>query len=86
MSLRRRLHAIETAHERHCRRMIATTAAQYGLSVDEFLAEAEAFFRLPLAEQLARVDALEAELRAEGMTMDDLDEIKETLVREYRPI
>jgi hypothetical protein len=86
MSLKHRLDAIEAARARRQRRMMAATAAEYGLSVDEFLEEAEAFFTLPLAEQLAQVDDIDAELRRQGMSMNNVADIKATLIREYRPI
>jgi len=57
-----------------------------GLPVDELLEEAEALFALPLAEQLAEVDRIDAELRVEGLRMDDISEIKDTLTRYYRPM
>ena len=42
-------------------------------------------FQLPLvAEQLAKVDGTDAELRAEGFTAEDLDDIRATLTRYYR--
>jgi hypothetical protein len=86
MSLKHRLDAIEAARARRQRRMMAATAAEYGLSVDEFLEEAEAFFTLPLVEQLAQVDDIDAELRRQGMSMNNVADIKATLIREYRPI
>lgn len=49
------------------------------------MAEAREFFAPPLAEQLAKIDAVHAELQAEGMTMDDIGDIKETLIRYYVP-
>jgi hypothetical protein len=85
MSLKRRLDAIEVARARQQRRIIAATAAEYGLSVNEFLEEAEAFFTLPLAEQLAQVDDIDAELCRQGISMNDIADIKATLIREYRP-
>jgi hypothetical protein len=66
--------------------MIQRTAAEYGLTYDEFMEEAEAFFRVPLAEQLAEVDRIAAELQAHGMSMDDVAEIKATLTTHDRPI
>jgi hypothetical protein len=85
MSLKRRMEAIEAAQSRRQRQMIAATAAAHGLIFDEFMEEPKAFFSLPLAEQLAKVDVIHAELQAEGMSWADIDEIKETLIREYRP-
>jgi hypothetical protein len=84
MSLKRRLDAIEVARARRKRRIIAATAAAYGLSVAEFLEEAEAFFTLPLAEQLAQVDEINAEIRRQGLSMDAIADINATLIREYR--
>jgi hypothetical protein len=76
---------LEAARARRQRQEIAAMAAEHGLTYDEFMEEAEAFFALPLAEQLDKVDAIAAELQAEGFGMDDVDEIKATLIREYRP-
>jgi hypothetical protein len=33
-----------------------------------------------------QVDAIEADLRAAGMSMDDIADMKAMLIREYRPI
>jgi hypothetical protein len=60
-------------------------AAAQGLTYEELLEEAAAFFGLPLATQFERVDAIAIELQAEGLSWDDVDEIKATLTREYRP-
>ena len=81
--INRRLARAETRAQRA---MIQRTAAEYGLTYDEFMEEAEAFFRLPLAEQLAEVDRIAAELQAHGMSMDDVAEIKATLTTHDRPI
>jgi len=85
MSLQRHLNTIQTARARRQRQEIAAMAAEHGLTYDEFMEEAEVFFALSLEDQLAKVDAVAAELRAEGLSMDDLDELKATLTREYRP-
>ena len=66
--------------------MIRQVAREYGLTYAEFMEEAETFFRLPLAEQLAEVDRIAAELQAHGMSMDDVAEIKATLTTHDRPI
>jgi hypothetical protein len=67
------------------RRAIAAMAAEVGLTAEQLLEEAEAFFSLSLEEQLAQVDEIAAALQAEGLSMDDVDELKATLTREYRP-
>jgi hypothetical protein len=67
------------------RREIAVMAAEVGLTTEELLEEAHEFFALPLEDQLAKVDAIAEELRAEGMTMHDIDDLKDTLRRQYRP-
>jgi hypothetical protein len=69
---------------RRRRREIAAMAAEHGLTYDEFMAEAEAFFARPLEDQLAEIDAIAAELQAEGMSWDDVEEIKGTLIREHQ--
>jgi hypothetical protein len=51
-NLQRRMDALEAAQARRQYRMIAATAAEYGLSADELMEEAHEFFALPLAEQL----------------------------------
>ena len=66
--------------------MIRQVAREYGLTYAEFMEEAETFFRLPLAEQLAEVDRIAAELQAHGMSMDDVAEIKATLTTHDRPM
>ena len=85
-NLQRRMDALEAAQARRQYRMIAATAAEYGLSADELLEEAHDFLALPLAEQLAEVDRIEAELRSAGFSTEDLADIKATLIREYRPV
>jgi hypothetical protein len=50
--MERRLNHLET---RCHRRMIAVTAAEYGLSADDLMAEAEAFFAMPLDQQLVQL-------------------------------
>jgi hypothetical protein len=82
---KRRLAQLEAAAVRRQREMVAAFARASGQTIDEVLADAEQFFALPLAEQLAEVDRIAAELEAQGMTMDDIEEIKATLIREYRP-
>ena len=66
--------------------MIRQVAREYGLTSAELMEEAETFFRLPLAEQLAEVDRIAAELQAHGMSMDDVAEIKATLTTHDRPM
>jgi hypothetical protein len=66
--------------------MIRQVAREYGLTYAELMEEAETFFRLPLAEQLAEVDRIAAELQAHGMSMDDVAEIKATLTTHDRPM
>ena len=85
-NLQRRMDALEAAQARRQYRMIAATAAEYGLSADELMEEAHEFLALPLAEQLAEVDRIEAELRSAGFSTEDLADIKATLIREYRPV
>jgi hypothetical protein len=85
-SLDARLARLEADLHRHRLRLIAATAAQYGLTRDALLEEARAFFALPLAEQLAEVDRAEADLRREGFSDADLAHIRETLTRDYRPM
>jgi hypothetical protein len=84
-SLESRLKRIEEARTGRQRQEIAAMAAEHGLTYDELMEEANEFFALPLEEQLAKVDAIAAELQAEGFSMDDLKELKTILVREYRP-
>ena len=66
--------------------MIRQVAREYGLTYAELMEEAETFFRLPLAEQLAEVDRIAAALQAHGMSMDDVAEIKATLTTHDRPM
>jgi hypothetical protein len=67
------------------RQKITAMAAEVGLTAEELLEEAEAFFALSLEEQLAQADEIAAALQAEGLSMDDLDDLKGTLRREYKP-
>jgi hypothetical protein len=83
MSLERRIERLEAYQLRHMYRQIA---AEFGMDPEELQAEAQDFFSQSLEHQLAEVDRLAAALQAEGMRMDDIDEIKQTLVREYRPV
>jgi hypothetical protein len=76
----RRLQRLEARRQY---RMIAATAAAYGLTADELMEEAHRFFGQSLDEQLADIDHIADELRAEGL---DVDELKSRLIREYRPI
>jgi hypothetical protein len=78
--------SLKTRLDRVQRRMIATMAAEQGLTYDELLEEAREFFRLPLVEQLAKIDDIQQELCREGMSMDHIDDMKAMLIREYRPI
>jgi hypothetical protein len=86
MSLERRIARLEQAEKlaqaRRQRRMFAVTAAEFGLTVDDLMAEAEAFFALSLDEQLAKVDRHVAALGAEGL---DVEQIKTTLIQYYQP-
>jgi hypothetical protein len=70
---------------RRRRREITAMAAEVGLTADELLEEAHEFFSLSLEDQLAKVDAIAAALQAEGLTMDDVGDLKATLRREYKP-
>jgi hypothetical protein len=78
--------AIEAAQARHQRQKLEQMAAEVGLTADELLEEAEVFFRLSLDEQLREVDRIADALQGEGMSMDDVVEIKADLVRHYRPM
>jgi hypothetical protein len=80
MNLGKRLDRLEAAHQQ---RRIAAMAAEVGLTPEEMLEEAETFFALPLAEQLAKVDAIAAELQAGGLSWADVEEIKTTLTQKH---
>jgi hypothetical protein len=75
---------------RRLRRQYAVAAAHLSaelrmpVDVDELMAEGERFLSQPLADQLAEVDQLKADLEAEGMTWEDVEETKAALIREYR--
>jgi hypothetical protein len=60
--------------------------AQHAASQRTILEEARAFFRLPLAGQLAEIDQADAELRQAGFTDADLAHVRATLTRYYRPM
>jgi hypothetical protein len=79
-SLNARIAALEALEGQRLRRMVAQTAAEFGIDPDELIEEARAFFRLSLDAQLAEVDRL-----AGHMPAIDIDAIKTTLAREYRP-
>jgi hypothetical protein len=80
MSLKTRLDRLQAEYQR---RTITAIAAAQGLTYEELLEEAEAFFALPLAEQLAKVDAITAELQAGGLSWADVEEIKMTLTQKH---
>jgi hypothetical protein len=82
---KRRLAQLEAVAVQRQREMVVEIARASGQTVDKFLADAERFFALPLSAQLAEVARIAAALQAEGMTMDDVEDIKASLVREYRP-
>jgi hypothetical protein len=86
MSVRRRIDALESAldrlQQRRIRRLYAEAAAEYGLDPDELQADCERFLSQPLADQLAEVDRLTAELGSDGV---DVEQIKATLTEHYRP-
>lgn len=82
LSLKTRLDRLQAEYQR---RAITAIAAEQGLTYEAMMAEAERFFSQPLAEQLAEIDGIAEALQAEGMTWDDVAEIKATLTREYRP-
>jgi protein-disulfide isomerase-like protein with CxxC motif len=82
MSLDRRIERLEAWQQRQLYRQIA---AEFGMDPDELQEEAEDFFSQSLEDQLAEIDRLRAEMEAEGVPWEEADEIKATLVREYRP-
>ena len=84
MSSNARLNRLERLEADPRRRTITAMAAAQGLTFEELLEEAEEFFRLSLVEQLAKVDAIAAELQAEGWSGGDVEALKATLIREYR--
>jgi hypothetical protein len=86
MSLERRISRLEQAQERtQSWRHYQMVAAEFGFDAAELMDEAEAFFALPLVEQLAEVDRIAAESLTQGIPWDEVEAIKATLVREYRP-
>jgi hypothetical protein len=85
MTMNRHERCLRRLEVRHWRREIAARAVEVGLTAEELLEEAEAFFALSLEDQLAKVDEIAAALQTEGMTMDDVDDLKAMLTREYRP-
>jgi hypothetical protein len=60
--------------------------AQARLHRCELLDEARAFFALPLAEQLAEIEAITPELQAQGFTAADCAHLRQTLIQHYRPL
>jgi hypothetical protein len=89
MSLERRISRLEAEEaerdERWLRGLYAEVAAEFRLHPEEVYEEGERFLSLPLAEQLAEVDRLHAEMVAEGLTMDNAEDIKRTLTEHCRP-
>jgi hypothetical protein len=81
-SLDARLTRLEAAARQRLYRKIA---AEMGVSVEAMLAEAEQFLSQPLEAQLAEVDAIYAEMEAQGVPWLEYENIKATLTREYRP-
>ena len=62
--------------------MYAVVAGEFGMDPDELQRDCEAFLSQPLAQQLAEVDHLKAEL---GDEFTEYDEVRATLIREYWP-
>jgi hypothetical protein len=83
MSLKTRLDRLQAEYQR-C--TITALAAAEGLTYEEMMAEAERFLSQSLEEQLAEIDGIAEALQAEGMTWDDVAELKATLTRECRPL
>ena len=83
MSLARRLHRAE---DRTYKLMVRHIMDEGGLTgrVEDFLDEVEAFFALPLAEQLAEVDRIRADMEAAGVPWAEGEHVKAELVRLYR--
>ena len=81
MSLKRRMDAIERTQLRRQRREVEALARELGLTPTELLDEAEAFLAQPLADQLAEVDRINANMAAAGESWDDVEDIKATLER-----
>jgi hypothetical protein len=69
MSPKARLDRLEAEYRR---RLITAMAADAGLTCEPLMEEAAEFFALPLAEQLAQVNAIAAGLQAEGLSWDDV--------------
>ena len=80
-SLNARLSRLEAAARQ---RLYGKIAAELGMTVEAMLAEAEQFLSQPLAAQLAEVDAIYAEMVAQGEAWPEYEEVKATLTREYR--
>jgi hypothetical protein len=67
-------------------RRIQRLETQTRLERAELMAEARRFFALPLATQLAEMESIAPELRAEGFTDADLADMRAALIRYYRPL
>jgi hypothetical protein len=65
---------------------LARLEAQHAAYARAVLEAARAFFRLSLAAQLAEVHQAEADLRRAGFTDKDLTDMRQTLIRYYRPM
>jgi|Tabmets5t2r1_1033131.scaffolds.fasta_scaffold343831_1 hypothetical protein len=83
MSLKTRLNRLQAEYQR---RTITAMAAAQGLTYEELMEEADRFLSQSLAEQLAEIDGIAEALEAEGMTWDDVADIKATFIGEYRPL
>jgi hypothetical protein len=83
MSLKTRLNRLQAEYQR---RTITAIAAEQGLTYEELMEEADRFLSQSLAEQLAEIDGIAEALEAEGMTWDDVADIKATFIGEYRPL
>jgi hypothetical protein len=84
-SLDARLTQMERELQRRRAAEVRRIAQEFGLTVEALLQEAEQFLSQPLEAQLAQVDEIAAEMAANSEPWPELDAIKATLMREYRP-
>ncbi len=81
-----RLARLEAHEHTRCQRIVQRMKRTHGITEADMLAEARRMWALPLAEQLAEIDAHAALFRAEGLTNADPASIRETLTQHYRPL
>jgi hypothetical protein len=78
-------HIEEQLRQRALWRVYQAEAAALGMDPHDLKRECEDFLSMPLHQQLEEIDELARQCAAEGMDWPEVEAIKATLRREYRP-